>query len=49
MIRTAAVTKKTWPDFVTLFETKGCPHFCWCTIYRMPKHGQADKAAKKAF
>jgi len=49
VIRTQPVTRDTWPDFAELFETKGCPHFCWCTIYRMPKHGDAEKAAKKKF
>jgi len=28
------VTKERWPDFESLFESKGSPHNCWCTAWR---------------
>lgn len=38
------VTKGNWDDFVRLFESRGAPHFCWCTPYRIPsQHLTADE------
>ncbi len=28
------VTKETWKDFETLFESKGAPKYCWCMAWR---------------
>jgi GNAT superfamily N-acetyltransferase len=41
------VTPERWPDVERLFETKGCPHFCWCTVYRLPDASSLGKAEKK--
>lgn len=44
------VTPDRWPDFERLFESKGCPKFCWCMVWRASpseiKH--ADGASRKA-
>ncbi|WP_219974697.1 GNAT family N-acetyltransferase [Rubrobacter xylanophilus] len=34
-------------DFVALFESRGAPHFCWCTLYRMPDQRLLSNAEKK--
>jgi len=31
------VDESTWPDFEALFESKGCPSYCWCMAWRMTK------------
>lgn len=41
------VTDENWPDFVRLFEAKGCPHYCWCTPYRFAAARNLDSAGKK--
>jgi GNAT superfamily N-acetyltransferase len=28
------VTRNRWLDFVGLFESKGFPHHCWCSVWR---------------
>jgi len=28
------VTRENWADFARLFESKGAPHYCWCTPHR---------------
>ena len=33
-LRFREVTSATWPDFVHLFEGKGCPSYCWCMAWR---------------
>jgi len=30
------VDRESWDDFVRLFESRGAPHYCWCTPYRTP-------------
>jgi hypothetical protein len=44
------VTQDRWSDFETLFKTRGCPHHCWCTVWRQveSKGGKASNAEKKA-
>ena len=32
------VTAENWADFAALFEARGGPHYCWCTIYRFSSH-----------
>jgi len=29
------VDVSNWADFETLFESKGSPSFCWCTVWRL--------------
>lgn len=41
------VTKDTWDDFVRLFESRGSPHYCWCTPYRVRNNDQLERAQKK--
>jgi GNAT superfamily N-acetyltransferase len=41
--------KQSWKDFVRIFESKGGPHFCWCTSYREPNARDWNKAEKKAY
>ena len=48
------VTKSTWKDFETLFQSKGAPSYCWCMPFRemenRTKSGNAErKAAIKAY
>jgi GNAT superfamily N-acetyltransferase len=42
------VTVENWKDFVSLFETKGSPHYCWCTPYRTRDARHLDDAEKKS-
>jgi GNAT superfamily N-acetyltransferase len=42
------VTSDAWRDFVRLFESKGGPHHCWCTAYRVRDSRSLDKAEKKS-
>ncbi len=28
------VTKSSWPDFETLFQSPGAPKYCWCMAFR---------------
>lgn len=40
-----------WSDLETLFESKGCPHHCWCMVWRKMNNNtkRSDKKAKKAY
>ena len=31
------VTGETWTYFTRLFQSRGSPHYCWCTLHRF--HG----------
>src|SRR5262249_32720413 len=42
------VTRNSWNALVRLFESKGAPHFCWCSTYRMARSGELTHAEKKA-
>src|SRR5687767_5374795 len=44
------VDAKTWKDLVTLFESKGGPHYCWCMVWRNMKDGtsRSSDTGKKA-
>jgi len=42
------VTNDNWDDFVRLFETRGSPHYCWCTAYRIPAARNLANSEKKA-
>src|SRR3972149_8418933 len=37
------VDENNWDDFVRLFESKGCPSYCWCMAWR-PLPGDRSKA-----
>jgi len=43
------VDKTNWSDFQSFFESKGCPHNCWCMVWRNMKKGtvRSKKADKK--
>lgn len=41
------VTPGTWPDMASLFESKGCPGFCWCTPYRFKDAPSMDREEKR--
>ena len=36
-LRVRPVTGETWTDFTRLFQSRGSPHYCWCTLHRF--HG----------
>lgn len=43
------VTAGTWPDFERFFESRGCPKFCWCMLWRAsPREAEQDSASRKA-
>jgi len=43
------VTPASWPDFETLFDAKGCPHFCYCMVWRaVGAERKLKGAARKA-
>ncbi len=44
------VTRDSWSDLEGLFESRGGPHYCWCTAWRTldKRKAKPDKAAKKA-
>lgn len=48
------VDRETWPDFVSLFESRGCPKSCWCMVWRStaaeakPSDGADRRAAMKS-
>ena len=48
-IRIEPVTRENWETFARLFETKGAPHYCWCTSYRVRNASELTGARKKAF
>jgi GNAT superfamily N-acetyltransferase len=39
------VTSSTWADLERLFDARGAPHYCYCTLYRAS--GNLDNARKK--
>lgn len=41
------VTPARWTDFASLFESKGAPHFCWCTPYRFARSHEMTKAERR--
>lgn len=41
------VTTENLGDFVALFESRGAPHYCWCSIYRMSAQKHLSNAEKK--
>jgi len=43
------VDKKRWQDFEAFFESKGCPHYCWCSVWRNYTKDESypEKVAKK--
>lgn len=43
------VDQTNWDDFVSLFESKGCPSYCWCMAWRpLPGNRQlASNADRK--
>jgi GNAT superfamily N-acetyltransferase len=41
------VTRGNWNDFVALFEARGGPHFCWCSVYRFPGREKMGDDEKK--
>lgn len=41
------VTRDSWGDFERLFEAKGCPHYCWCTPYRLSGSPDLSNAERK--
>lgn len=43
------VTGDNWNDFVRLFESKGAPHYCWCSTYRAPAARHLDNDEKKTW
>ena len=50
-IKIKPVNESNWKDFETLFESRGCPHHCWCTVWRLKgkERKLADKVYKKNF
>jgi GNAT superfamily N-acetyltransferase len=36
-LKVKPVTIDTWPDFETLFKSRGAPGYCWCMTWRMTK------------
>jgi GNAT superfamily N-acetyltransferase len=42
------VTKARWPDFETLFESKGAPSYCWCMAWRTtPEEARHHSGAER--
>lgn len=41
------VTRTNWEDFVRLFESKGAPHYCWCSPYRTRDAKHLENGEKK--
>jgi ribosomal protein S18 acetylase RimI-like enzyme len=41
------VTKDNWDDFKNLFESKGAPKYCWCTVWRLSSKEKKDKKADR--
>ncbi len=36
------------PDLVTLFESRGAPHYCWCSLWRKSKPKAKSGAQKRS-
>jgi len=41
------VTKIDWDTFAGFFESKGSPHYCWCTAWRLVDAKKPTKQDKK--
>jgi GNAT superfamily N-acetyltransferase len=41
------VTHQNWKDFAALFDARGGPHYCWCSVHRFPGHHEMSNAEKK--
>lgn len=41
------VAAETWDDFARLFEARGGPHHCWCSIHRFPRVHRMSSAEKR--
>lgn len=41
------LTEANRSEFEALFESRGAPHYCWCTIYRLSGRTHVDNAEKK--
>jgi GNAT superfamily N-acetyltransferase len=41
------VTRKNWSDFASLFEARGGPRYCWCSVHRFPGHHRMSDTEKK--
>ena len=46
-MRFKELTRKNWRDMEGLFESKGCPSYCWCMVWRASA-AEAKKADKKS-
>lgn len=42
------VTEARFADLARLFEARGGPHFCWCSVYRFAGVRTMSKAEKKS-
>lgn len=41
------VTAENWDDFAALFESRGGPHYCWCSVHRFSNRQHMDNAARR--
>ena len=41
------VTAENWDDFAGLFEARGGPHHCWCSVHRLPGSHRMSNPQKK--
>jgi GNAT superfamily N-acetyltransferase len=41
------VTAQNWADFEALFKSGEAPHYCWCTVYRVPSQPHLTNPEKK--
>lgn len=48
-LRYSPITKANWHELETFLESRGCPHYCWCMVWRnmIPKSDRSSKADKK--
>jgi GNAT superfamily N-acetyltransferase len=46
-LRVRPVTGENWADFDRLFQSRGSPHYCWCTPHRFPGSGKMSDAEKR--
>jgi GNAT superfamily N-acetyltransferase len=47
-LRIRPVTDKNWVDFAALFEGRGGPHYCWCSVHRFAGRHHMNNAEKRA-
>jgi GNAT superfamily N-acetyltransferase len=40
------VTRDNWCDFESFFESKGCPHYCWCMAWRKNEYKETIPGKK---